>query len=397
MKVLFEKYWLEAALIVLLALIITSAFIPWVRGIWIYGTEWNGEATRSIVLSLGAVGAFYGLILAARRLGIQEQNQYSERFDKAIELMASQEIGSRFLGLNLLTALKLDPRFCKPVATHRSYILSTLVQHLRSQTDMSFHFEREREWEKKDLEFTRAKHERGLERFETDSADMVIKKGEKVKYPQAILATTGHFNSFDHPYEHCGDDIDCSNLALPEAYFQNDTNLNNVNFEDADLEATKFFACSLVRTNFRISELSEAVFANCHLTHANFESANLNKCGFIGSRMKHVLFRDANLSGVSFRGADMSAMRVEFCRGITENSFKEGVYELNLRPRYLCDEKGIEYFVDESRAYTWELNPETGQQCRRFVSSSNEWSREWIDKAKPKWKTTEDAWPTPSA
>lgn len=102
MKALSEKYWNEAALIVLLALIIASAFIPNVRGIWFYGTEWNGEATRSIVISLGAVGAFYGLMLAARRQILGERSLFSTRLKEGVLLLGDESLALRRAGVRIL-------------------------------------------------------------------------------------------------------------------------------------------------------------------------------------------------------------------------------------------------------------------------------------------------------
>lgn len=101
------------------ALLILSALLEETRGFWLHSNGvccandcvlncWSGEATRSIILTLGSIGALYGLILASRRLDkfseqvevgqrqveTSEDNIYSEKLSRAIGFISSdQNIG----------------------------------------------------------------------------------------------------------------------------------------------------------------------------------------------------------------------------------------------------------------------------------------------------------------
>jgi hypothetical protein len=53
-------------------LLVFSATLKATRWLWIYGDEWNGEATRSLGFALGGVAALYGLPMSS----IQSRNAF---------------------------------------------------------------------------------------------------------------------------------------------------------------------------------------------------------------------------------------------------------------------------------------------------------------------------------
>ena len=55
----FNNWPLDKKLKPLVVIVLVSPFIPYIEEIWWFGEGWSGEDTRSIVLTLGAIGAFY--------------------------------------------------------------------------------------------------------------------------------------------------------------------------------------------------------------------------------------------------------------------------------------------------------------------------------------------------
>lgn len=93
-----REHSLEIIVTILGVVVLVSPFIPAVQKIWWFGDGWSGEATRSIVLTLGGLGAFCGLILATRRLNVSqkqaetaEANLFNDRLSRAIVALTSTE------------------------------------------------------------------------------------------------------------------------------------------------------------------------------------------------------------------------------------------------------------------------------------------------------------------
>ncbi len=80
--------------------------------IWRHVAVWNGEATRSVALTLGGIAALYGLALAARRnetsqkqAETAESNLFNDRLGRGVELLTHKDMTMRTVGLRVLQNL----------------------------------------------------------------------------------------------------------------------------------------------------------------------------------------------------------------------------------------------------------------------------------------------------
>ena len=110
----------EFILLLLIGIIIFSAFISETQKFWVFppdkNSKWDGASTRSLILALGAVGVIYGLILSARRLEkfshqveTCERNLFNDRLSRAIEALGTKDnLAVRNAGLRLIDSLIKD-------------------------------------------------------------------------------------------------------------------------------------------------------------------------------------------------------------------------------------------------------------------------------------------------
>jgi len=64
--------------------VLITVFIPEVQ-------IWGKPATRQIILTLAALGALYGLIIAARRLNLNQKGFFNDTFSRGAELLGHEE------------------------------------------------------------------------------------------------------------------------------------------------------------------------------------------------------------------------------------------------------------------------------------------------------------------
>ena len=90
--------------------IIALVIIPLAAGQWWdclvgeaeNGAAGSGYAIRTLVFIYGALGAFYGVILNARRLKISEAGLFDERFGRGVELLNNDGAYIRVAGVRIL-------------------------------------------------------------------------------------------------------------------------------------------------------------------------------------------------------------------------------------------------------------------------------------------------------
>ena len=108
------RNWLEIILGGLALLALISAFVPWSDSLWLGAGQkkWSGEATRSLALVLGGLGALYGLILAAQRqitfskqVNTAERNLFNDRLGRGVELLSDAKMTMRSAGVRVLENL----------------------------------------------------------------------------------------------------------------------------------------------------------------------------------------------------------------------------------------------------------------------------------------------------
>ena len=110
-------------------------------------------------------------------------------------------------------------------------------------------------------------------------------------------------------------------IDLSEVDFSSQT-LNNVDFENADLNGSSFADCHLTEINFKNTDSNsvdftratviECDFSDSLLTGADFSYAKANYCNFSDSDMAGVIFQESNLENSDLSGAvNLNASRFD--------------------------------------------------------------------------------------
>lgn len=233
-----RKVRLETWLSYLAILVLISPFIPFVRNIWLYETQWNGDATRSVILALGGIGALYGLLLANQRIIISEKYLFSEEYSKALSFLNSEEVASRLAGIYQVTNLFWSK---PPLSNERVDIYEILVGCLH-------------EW----CSFKRGYRKGGgfIGQFEEGSMPPPRKSsGTAIVFLIALRSSAKL--TVDEPsrlldFEAC----DFRGVGL----FTLD--LTDVTFSNCLLHDCHFDDCNLKQTSFGLSDISNASFAD---------------------------------------------------------------------------------------------------------------------------------------
>jgi len=121
-------YWLEIMLGIIAVVIIPLAAGKW----WdcLVGDDGSGYAIRTLVFAYGAIGAFYGLILAARRLRISEAGLFNDRLGRGVEALDSDKPYIRAAGVRILENLH---KTAEPA--DQKLIISLLSDFIRDKAD----------------------------------------------------------------------------------------------------------------------------------------------------------------------------------------------------------------------------------------------------------------------
>ena len=183
-------------------------------------------------------------------------------------------------------------------------------------------------------------------------------------------------------------EADFRNAVLNDAYFEA-AELKEADFRYAVSKEVSFEYTLSRKADFRYTELDEASFEYADCSEANFKYAELYEANFKRSRLRKADFRYAELSGANFEYADCSEANFKYtdCSetdfwtafGFTQNQVTQIIFEKGKEPSL---PKGIE--TPKSRAYVWQKDKK-GTKRRRFVESSEEWSKKWVDEYSKEW------------
>tara|TARA_X000000950_G_scaffold200261_1_gene241113 strand:- start:20777 stop:21970 length:1194 start_codon:yes stop_codon:yes gene_type:complete len=332
----------EFILLLLIGVIIFSAFISETQKFWVFsnvkGGKWDGASTRSLILALGAAGAIYGLILSARRLEkfshqveTSDRNLFNDRLSRAIEAIGTKDnLAVRNAGLRLIDSLIKDT-----LADHdnRDVLLKILHGYIRDRAVMP---SRDKDGILPDAPSRETR---------TD-----IELAIKILFDRLPLDERG---------EYLLGNLDLRGLQLFEFDLRR-ANLERANLEGANLSNAKLQGAYLVNTNLQGANLDDANLQGAHLFDAKLQGANLYH---------------ANLQGADTHMSDITIADLEDAHSFTQEQLDVCIYENQKPPLGLL--QGLE--LPAERAYEWAKN-ENGHMCRRFVHN-----KEWIDEGTPWW------------
>ena len=218
---------------------------------WLTDGYGFGYAIRILVFIYGALGAFYGLILAARRLKISEAGLFNARFERGIEALASKKLHIRTAGVHILENLHKTAELANKKLIRK--LLSDFIQNRAGIYD------REKKTEPKP---------RG-ERVDIEAAikalgALISKENMSLEERQTEL----NMQKLDLRY------LNLSKAKLQGAYFS-DANLQGVIFHYANLQKANFWKANLQEVWFWDAKLQGVFLASAKLQKADFRLTNL--------------------------------------------------------------------------------------------------------------------------
>ncbi len=284
----FKDTSLEIKMSVLAGAVLLSAFIPCLNKIWIYGDDWSGEATRSIVLTLGAIGGAYGLFLASRRLDkfskhveieqkqaeTAEANLFNDRLSRAVVGLSNNEsLGARNAALRLLKNLAED----LPEGARNHDLVCEIIHGFICNRAMMP---------------PRDKNNELPSLTETPEQRADIGTAIIILFALVPVKKRGGRYSLDK--------LDLRQLDLSWAELKG-ANLSGVNLQGANLSEAGLQGADLFH-----AELQSAV-----LPGAKLQGADLSEAKLQGADLFHAELQGADLSGAELQGADLSGARLE--------------------------------------------------------------------------------------
>ncbi len=277
------------------------------------------QSSQLLILTLGAIGAACGLILAARRsakfseqVDTGQKQLFNEQLGRGAELLANEGIVMRQTGIRVLGNLA-ERTINEPEQV--KLIMQIIHDFVRSQT----------------------KHPSNDEGAEG--------KGVRDK-----------------------GDIELSIRTLASLY--------NKSGRLVELEElVQFLGCHFEKLSFSNAQLQGANFGGTNLQGANFVGANLQGANFMGAKLQ-----EAHFTGAKLQGADCTVANFSNAGGLTEDQIKGMTFHAEDQPIL---PKGLEQFLDKRRGYEFKKDPNDKSNFRRcFVKSDAEWSGkdfdEWV-------------------
>ena len=335
-----RKVRLETWLSYLAILVLISPFIPVVRKIWLYETQWNGDATRSIILTLGGIGAFYGLVLAARRLDINQQqastseaNLFNDRLARGVDGLSFDNSPSVRLA---------NARFLKDLAIRldfedadRQNVIELLSVFLR------------------DLALFRASPAPGQS---AEISQEIVLKVEENQTLMGLLTCIAELvpRVIETPYyDHSAQKLIglprqqllLANLDFSQLHF-NQTEMGVFHFMNCDFSSSSFVNATLYKGDFHEAEFIGSKFILSDLRECQMNEANFALAEF-GPRFDAVDL-PSDISGCVFEGA----------KNLTQNQIDLAIYEAGSPPISLPLDAntGRQIIVNPQMAYVWQDN-----------------------------------------
>ena len=282
----------EFILLLLIGVIIFSAFISETQKFWVFppdkNSKWDGASTRSLILALGAVGVIYGLILSARRLEkfshqveTSERNPFNDRLSRAIEALGTKDnLAVRNAGLRLIDSLIKDTH---ADTGNRILLLDILHGYIR---DRAVKPSRDEDGNLPDTPSRETRTDIEL------AIKILFDRVQRERHRQYPL-----------------NNLDLRGLQLFEFDLRR-ADLKRATLEGADLRNANLQGACLMRSNLQGADLR----------NANLQDANL---------------RDADLERAELQGADISGAMFFKIKNLTQEMLDRCIYEPDHAPEIL--------------------------------------------------------------
>lgn len=289
-----------------------SFFFDSIKEFWEFGEEWDARSNRFAVLTLGAWGAFYGLLLSVRRINVSENNLFNDRLSRAIEALGHQEFANRRAGLTLLENLAKET----PEEKNKELILQLLHNFIRG----------------------RAGNRRYDALFPSDE--------EIVARNDIVVAIKILFKIVTNP------------AIRLDKYSLDTLDLRQLEFGSSEwLRPDKWKSCILDAADLQGAQLNFVDLQGAHLWYANLQDAYLWDANLEDSKLGYANLQGANLMGAKLFGADLSSANLhgtnlsgveglKSVEGLTQGQFDKIIYDKYLLPIIL---EGLK--LPEHRAY----------------------------------------------
>ena len=390
-----KKRWLDALIIGAALLVIGSAFWDFTQRIWLYDDEWSGEATRSVILTLGGLGALYGLVLAARRLDISETGMFNERLGRGAKLLADNKMRIRSAGVRVLEDLikssEQDSDNCLLICRILNDFIRSRAGVYDEKTDAEKENLKSRE-KRADIELALKVLGKSIknqdDRYKIINLEDLDLRGlnlEGVKLSYARLngaqLNEAHLNGAQLNEAHL-EEARLEGARLEKAH------LERARLIGAHLERAYLVGAHLERARLRMAHLEGAQLWAAHLEGAHLWAAHLEGAWLVRAHLEGAQLWGANLEAAHLRHADISSADFGNAEKLTQKQLNSAIYHAdftsadfeharNFTPEQLeraIDEKGKppenlpnKLKMPSDRAYYWEKDK--GKPCRRFITS----------------------------
>ena len=227
-----------------------------ILGLYIYLWDWfsdglaNGDAVRNLALTVGGIWAAYGVILAAARVKIMQQQQVSESLAKAAE-----QLSSTVMSIRILAILSLEKIAIKSDKEIRQDIIKMLCAYICEKRIVREIPPGNDDYEFQDQEpdiFMMSRLPNDIQQI----LDVLRKVRDEFIYSPYLL------------------NLSMANLSL--------ANLRATNLSGANLSGALLIYADLSSAN-----LSNADLSNANLYGADFENANLSGADLSGATSLH--------------------------------------------------------------------------------------------------------------
>ena len=308
----------------------------------------NAGILRSIAIALGTPIAIYiawwRSSTATRQQESLEKGNLSERYQKGVEMVGSDEPITTIGGITILAQLAKEhpaefnvqvtnflAKFLRmrtrssPSNTAPDILDVTAYFSQRSDSDVQLYVTKSR-GENVDLrgcflskmnlqnsnfaniDFTKAK----FDSTDLSDANLTNSKLESVDFTRAVLAGANFCKSRMYKTKFTGAIL--KDARMKKA-LMNHANLNGANLEGANLtgsniemaklEGAVLYDANLVNVNLTGANLKNAKLCGADLTGANLRSANLDGADLSRAKLNGTLLQSANLNGCQIGGAEM--------------------------------------------------------------------------------------------
>jgi hypothetical protein len=290
----------------------------------------------SIAASLGAIGVVFNLYYTGKReeafnksaeaalenAKAAQDKQITERFTKAVEQLASQEVAVRLGGIYALERIANDSE-----KDHWT-IMEILTAFVREPPPLKAPLEAEKSLLELPTYIQKAKDDKQPQKLRIDI--------------QAALTVIGRRDTEKDPENQ---KLDLSNADIAGANLSK-AKLEGANFYQANLQKANIAEANLQKANLTEANLQGAILIEAHLQGAELGKAQLKKAALGGAKLQGARLSYANLQGAFLQSADLRSTRLSYAQLQEANFYRanlEGadLNQANLEGAFLREAKNL--------------------------------------------------------